>query len=134
MFNPADKQTNIDLMNQYMLTKTLSMFEYSNLPDTLPQRELEKLLQMQGYAFITEVEGEIYAFNGGLGGVQDMYYRPTEIVISNPYLKFNETLNIENDGVLFSNDDLRVGLWPYYNKVNYQLDENDINMSIWGYI
>ena len=100
-----NKRRNITQLNDYMLNKTLSMFEYENLPDSIPYREMEKQLQMGGYTFITEVKGELYALQGGLGGLPDAYGQPTKIIISNPYLNFYEQLDIEEDGVLIRNDD-----------------------------
>ncbi|MFW3387853.1 UNVERIFIED_CONTAM: hypothetical protein RF648_17780 [Kocuria sp. CPCC 205274] len=35
------KKANVKNMNKYMLAKTLGMFEWSGLPDTIPRRELE---------------------------------------------------------------------------------------------
>lgn len=128
-----DKAKNVIIQNNYMLAKTVSMFEWENLPDTIPYKELEKLLQVNGFAFITKVNGELYAFNGGLGGLPDVYGSPTEIVISNPALKFNETLNIEKDGVLIINDDFKLGLIPLFERYNTFLIENDINMMMYGY-
>lgn len=119
-------------MNNYMLTKTLSMFEWQGLPDTIPQRELEKLLQVNGYAFIAEHEGSVYAFTGGTGGEQDVYGNPTTIVVSNPALGLNKTFNLKTDGVLIRNDDMQLGLLPFYEKQNTILVENDINMMVWG--
>ena len=43
-YDYKDKQKNVRQLNEYMLAKTLSMFEYENLPTTIPARELEKLL------------------------------------------------------------------------------------------
>lgn len=132
MYNSTNKEDNIKLLNNYMFAKTLSMFEWANLPETIPQRELEKLLQVNGYAFITKVEGELYAFVGGLGGEGDAYGNPTKITIANPYLKFNKTLDLKKDGVLIINDDLKLGLKPFYDKQSALLVENDINMRITG--
>lgn len=133
MYDYKAKDKNLSQYNNYTLAKTLSMFEYSGLPETIPYYELEKLLQKKGYAFITEVEGELYAFTGGLGGEQDVYGNPTKITISNPALNFNKTLDIKSDGVLIRNDDLLVGLLPLLNKYNSALVENDINMLMVGY-
>jgi hypothetical protein len=127
------KSKNVIIQNNYMLAKTVSMFEWENLPDTIPYKELEKLLQVNGFAFITKVNGELYAFNGGLGGVPDVYGNPTKIVISNPALNFNETLDLKNDGVLIFNDDFQLGLIPLFNRYNTFLVENDINMMMYGY-
>ena len=127
------KSKNVIIQNNYMLAKTVSMFEWENLPETIPYKELEKLLQVNGFAFITKVNGELYAFNGGLGGVPDVYGNPTEIVISNPALNFNKTLDIKKDGVLIINDDFQLGLIPLFNRYNTFLIENDINMMMYGY-
>lgn len=129
------KKKNIAQLVNYMLTKTLSMFEYSGLPETIPRKELERLLQVHGYAFITKApDGELYAFTGSLGAAnKSPYGEPTEITIANPALNFNKTLNLKEDGVLICNDDLRMGLIPYYEKQNTLIVENDINMVVWGY-
>ncbi len=124
------KAENVDNFIRYMLARTLQMFEYDGLPDTIPQKELEKLLQVQGYAFIAEHDGELYAFTGGLGGLQGVYGEPTEIVIANPALKFNKTLNLEKDGVLINNDDMRQGLIPLISKYATILNENEITMIL----
>lgn len=125
-----NKAENVDNFIRYMLARTLQMFEYKGLPETIPQKELERLLQIKGYAFITEHEGEIYAFSGGLGGKPGVYGEPTEIVIANPALNFNKTLNIEKDGVLINNDDMRQGLIPLISKYATILNENEITMIL----
>lgn len=125
-----NKRENVDNFIRYMLARTLQMFEYDGLPDTIPQKELERLLQVQGYSFIANHEGELYAFTGGLGGVQGVYGEPTEIVIANPALKLNRTMNLEEDGVLFNNDDMRQGLIPLISKYATILNENEITMIL----
>lgn len=113
-----------------MLAKTLGMFNYSGLPETIPQRELERLLQVKGYAFITEVDGNLYAFYGALGGPVDVYGLPTEIAISSPALNLNKTLDLKNDGVLILNDSMAMGLYPIFERFNTLLVENFITMNM----
>ena len=128
------KQRNVNQLNDYMLAKTLSMFEYENLPETIPARELEKLLQRGGYAFISKApDGGLYAFTGGLGGEPDVYGNATKIVVSNTALKYSETLDIKKDGVLIKNDDMSMGLIPLYEKHHMLMVENDINIVVNGY-
>lgn len=127
------KRKNICQLNDYMLAKTVSMFEYEGLPETIPYEELEKIIQRNGYAFITKVNGKLYAFAGSIGGEMDVYGNPQDITINNVFLNFNKTLNIAKDGVLIRNDDMRIGLMPLYEKANTFLVENDINMMVWGY-
>lgn len=128
-----DKAANINASNRIMLAKTGMMFEYEGLPETIPKRELERILQTNGFAFITEVEGELYAFAGGLGGEPDVYGRPTKIVIANPALKLFKELDIKEDGVLIENDDARMGLIPIIDRYNTLLAENDVTRVVVSY-
>ena len=133
MYNYKNKMGNIKLLNDYMLTRTLSMFEYSNLPATLPSTEIEKQLQKNGFTFITMVDNQLYAFTGGLGGEPNAYNEPTQITINNPALNFSRTLDINDDGVLIKNDDLQLGLIDLYSKYNTLLIENEITMFLNSY-
>lgn len=112
-----------------MYNKTLTMFDYSNLPETIPFKEVEKILQQRGYAIITEVKGELYAFYGGLSGF-DAYYQPTHAIVANPYLNFNATLEIGKDCILIRNDDMRVGLHYLFQRYGYQIVENELTMVV----
>lgn len=133
MYDNSDKVKNLRQYNKYAMAKTLSMFEYVGLPETIPRKEIEKLLQTHGFAFITQHEGELYAFYGGLGGVPDVYGNPTEIVISNPALNLFKTLSLKDDGVLIYNDDMGVGVLPLLEKYNSAMVENDINLMMMGF-
>ena len=126
------KAENLAMLNRQMLVKTLSMFEWENLPPTIPKKELERQLQTMGYSFITEINGKLYAFTGGLGGEIDVYGNPTEITINNVALNFNKTLSLKDDGVLICNDDLMIGLLPVFTRYNSMIVENDINLSMLG--
>lgn len=130
MYNYKNKLRNVDLLNKYMLSRTLTMFNYEGLPDTLPSVEIEKQLQVNGYTFITEVDGKLYAFYGPLAGELNVYGEPTKITINSVALDFNETLDIENDGVLIKNDDMKLGLIPMFDRYNTLLVENEITMFI----
>lgn len=125
-----NKAENVDNFIRYMLARTLQMFEYNGLPETIPQKELERILQVRGYAFVAEYEGELYAFTGSLGGKPGVYGEPTEIVIANPALNFNKTLNLKTDGVLINNDDMQQGLIPLISKYATILNENEITMIL----
>lgn len=129
-YDYKDKETNVTNNMIYMFNRSLIMFKYHNLPDTIPYRELERLLQTTGFACITEVNGNLYAFYGGLGGVPDEYYRPTEIIVNNPYLKFNKSLKIDTDCVFMRNDSNCMGLTPLYAKYCTQLSEAEITLIL----
>ena len=134
-YDLRDKRRNLSTHTRLMLNKSLNMFEYHNLPDSIPEKELERILQTSGYAGIVEVEGELYAVWGGLGGVQDEYYRPTTMTVANPGLKtqtgtYSKTLTIGDDVVLMRNDDNMVGLIPIFAKYGTLMNEADLTMYI----
>lgn len=129
-YNIRDKQKNVRTQILYMISRTISMFCYQNLPDTIPHKELEKLLQINGYAGIVEHEGKIYAVTGGLGGEPDEYYQPTTLVVSNPYLNLNKTFKIGEDCVLIDNDPFRLGLIPLISRYTTLLNENELTMYL----
>jgi len=131
-YSYKDKESNLASYNAYTLARTISMFEWENLPESIPTKQLELLLQTVGYAFVIKHNGGLYALYGGLGGVPDPYGYPTEIVIANPALKLNKTFKL-TDGVLIHNDDLDLGLVPMLNRHNTMLVENDINMMLHGF-
>lgn len=133
MFDYKQKESNVTTLNEYTLLKTLSMFNYKNLPSTLNPIFIERQLQTVGYVFITTVNGELYAFNGSLGGELDVYGQPTKISIASPALNFTKTLDIQNDGVLLQNNDLRLPLLPIIERHNTLLVENEITMFIATY-
>ena len=129
-FNHLDKAKNISLANEITFNKTMAMFKYHNLPNTIPCYELENLLQKNGFACVAQVEGSLYAFDGGLGGEPDVYYRPTICTVANPALKLTRDFEIDKDCVIMKNDSNMVGLSHTIAKYNTLLAENEITMLI----
>ena len=113
-----------------MLNKTQRIFEYEGLPEELPQREIEKLTQVFAFSIWKRVDGKMYVFFGGLGGVPNAYYLPTEAIISNPFLKYNDILEIDNECVVMWNDSLHLGLMPIHEKYALLLAENEISLRV----
>ena len=114
----------------YMLARTQSMFDYEGLPETIPSRNLEIMLQLNGNVFFTQVDGKYYVFTGGLGGEPDVYYEPTIYTVANPALKYSANLKIGEDGILIRSDSYGVGLLPMMQKYAALLVENDFTMRI----
>lgn len=123
-----DKKKLIQQYIQYMFIRTQSMFKYTGLPDTIPEKDLELILQICGSATITKVNGSLYAFYGDLGGELNEYYLPTISTVSNPYLKFSKNLKINEDCIVILNDPLYVGLTPMFNKNASMMAETDISL------
>lgn len=134
----ADKKGGVWQYVAYMLNRTQSMFEYEGLPDTLPQRELELMLQTNGFVAIPipskvdGVKGNIYAFAEGasLGGVRDVYYMPTVCNIASPALDWSASLKIGEDCIVIPNDSLYMGLLPMYTRYASMLAENDVTIRL----
>jgi len=128
MFDYRDKNKNLLNFKRLMFDKSLSMFQYENLPTSLPQLELEKILQQNGYAFVTKkYNNELYAFKGTLSGQEkDPYGRPTIFTITEPM--FNGSFEIGKDGILITNDDMMLGLTFLYEKYGTMLNETDITI------
>lgn len=132
MINLTDKHGLLKQFKDTQLNKSLTMFEWQNLPDTLPMAELEKMLQINGYAIIAKYQDNIYAFNGGFSG-QDVYNRPTQVIINNPALKLNTTYTINKDCIVIKNDDMKQGLIKIYEYFGQRLIENQITMLMTDY-
>lgn len=132
MIQLTDKHKLLKQFKSNQLNKSLTMFEWSNLPDTIPAVELEKMLQINGYAVIAEYQGNLYAFQAGFSG-QDPYNQPTKAIVNNPALKNNTTYTIGEDCIVIKNDDMKQGLNGIYEYYGQRLIENQITMLMTDY-
>ena len=137
-----DKNSAVRQYVAYMFNRTAEMFEYENLPETIPPYILELYLQMFGSVAFAEVDGSYYVFYGNAGGPPDPYYRPTHYVVANPGLGISKTFRIENHFppfdhvawdsyspcVYIRNDMNAIGLAPLYSRYATELTENDISI------
>lgn len=131
----TDKKQNTRDMVEYMINRTMSMFKWDNLPDTINQRTLELYLQTHGFVLLTYHEEQPYIYYGGLGGEPDVYYRPTIATIANPAQNFTAQLTIgwdkgdtECECVIGLNDILLKGLLPLHQKYASEMAENELSM------
>lgn len=129
-YNYLDKETNIRDYVNYCINRALAMFKYDGLPDTIPQTVLEKLNIMRGFTIWAKVNGELYVFEGGLGGEPDVYGFPTIATVANPALKFSGNFTIGEDCVIMPNDAMYMGLLPLFNRYCSLINENDITMLL----
>lgn len=138
-----DKKSSAKAYYRYLLTRLLRMFQYKNLPDSIPHEILDRYLFENGIALITKVNDKLRVFYGNLGGPQDVYYRPTTFIVSNPHLKTKDEIfsaNIpvfecETDesvgqptGVLMRNDTDWIGLHPLISRYAYLMSENTLTL------
>lgn len=123
-----DKESLIFFHFNMALAKTLKMFEYGGLPETIPYRELEKILQLNSFAYWLKRKDEIYVFFGGLGGQPNEYYQPTNFIVANPYLKFYKTVTVNEEGVLMWNDYSHMGMSLMIRRYAELMAECDITL------
>ena len=132
-FDVCGQDLSLDKLSEYYIKDTLirtqKMFNYNNLPKTIPKEQLELLLQRNGYAVITKVNGELYAFYGGLGGEPNEYYLPTIATVANPALKFSKSMIIDKECVVIKNDVMFMGLMPLIQSTSYLLAQADISFK-----
>lgn len=120
----------------YFLARLQSMFEYKNLPDTIESNVFDRFVMVNGISCITDVKDKLYVFRGNLGGVQEVYYRPTRFIISNPHIANGFTKEVvvlgeePHTGVLIRNDTEWIGMLPLIARYSYMLAENYITMRI----
>ena len=125
-----DKDKAIQTFIETSLDKTQQIFSYENLPETIPQSELENLLQRYGHCVIIREGGELYAVTGGFSGENDVYNKPTEYTVSNVALKLSKTYKIGVDCVLVKNDFNRVGMLPIIEKYGVLMTDNEISLNL----
>lgn len=58
----------------------LDMFDYENLPDTIPKRFLETILHSTGEVFVSKINDKLIASHGTLSGQVDEYGLGTECI------------------------------------------------------
>lgn len=119
---------------RYFLARLQSMFIYEGLPDTIPQKWLENYLLVNGaVVWIETPEDGLVVTRPAIGGTPDLYYIPTEVIVSNPYIKgigTSKTYKRDVDCVLGVNDTYAQGILPLLKKYCSMMVENDITMNI----
>ena len=142
-FDFEDKVAAVNYYADSMLNKTITMFTYNNLPDSLVEREIELMLQTGGKCIVTEWDGELVALEGNYAPPNDVYYRPTHFIVANPWANINhefelvnrylvktETTGEHKPAVLLRNDPLDRGLLPIIHKYGALLTEVDLTMYL----
>ena len=123
-----DKELMLNVFMRLMLARTQSMFVYSGLPDTIPQEYLERYLQIYGHCIIAEHGNDLYAFNGDLCGLEDVYHNPTQYIVANVALDLTKTYDINQNCILCKNDSYLQGLSLILRKYGTLLIENELTL------
>lgn len=111
-----------------ILNRATQMFKYSNLPDTIKKKDLEIQLLVNGFTVWKKVDSKWYTFYAGLGGEPNPYYLPTKAIIANPALRYNASLEIDENCVVMLNDNFYQGIMPTISKYAHLLTEAEITL------
>lgn len=136
-----------------LLNKTAQMFDYENLPPTLPRVALEFLLQIEGSAVIWAPPSSykprgngpsfsyeslvtkgslpnIYAFSCTLADAPDPYGEPYKVIVTNPGFipSISEELVLNEQCVLIRNDTYMRGIDSLHRKYAYLLTEAEVSL------
>lgn len=110
--------------------KTMSMFKYNNLPDTVDKRVIELTNQSAGYSVWYTYMDNLYCGYGRLGGIPNFNYIPTKAIVTNPYLKLSKDFTVGEDCVVMRNDTMYMGLSEVNSYYSYQLKDNDLSRRL----
>lgn len=129
-YKTTDKINNVLYIRSMLLNKTLTMFDYQGLPETLPYTEIEKVLQLSGYGFITMYDDNLVVLNGEYYGTEkDIYNNYLKIRCFIPSKNDYEIFNI-SDGILIKNDYLEMGIKYIIDKYSYLINESEMTLTI----
>lgn len=110
MYDVADVKTGFDYWFFKLLNFCLTIFEYDNLPESLPKREIELNLLLTGHAVIFTDKADIVTACTTLYNF-DRYYNPTQAVYAQPrmtsktlYLDNSIEAHKQNAVVIYNND------------------------------
>ena len=129
-YDYLNKESNVKTMCDYMLNRTLAMFDYQNLPTELNRDIIEKQLQKHGKGVLFKHNEQFYFLDYSVTK-KNAYDEPIEITVSNNYLGLScQKYKVNEECVLFKSDSLELGLMPLFERANTMQVENDISIMI----
>lgn len=102
MYNVSDVRIGYNYWFYKLLDYLLNMFEYDNVPETIPDREIEVNLLLTGHAVFFRDMGELICIPTQIYGF-DKYYRPTKATYGNVDVKSKDLIFGKNAEVVFNN-------------------------------
>lgn len=129
-YDVKSKKVNEQFIFTMLLSKTLTMFKYDNLPKTLPVEIIEYTLQTNGIGFVFKYGDDLICLPISLLYDEvDYYNRPIKGQVYFNDTKELKTVNLDT-GVVIKNDYLNQGLTPLYNKFSSLIADSELTLYI----
>lgn len=133
-YDPYNKDLNVRTRILTMLNRSLQIFRYNGLPDTVTDREVELLLQCEGFGiWLTADDGQLYLLHGSLGGELNHNRMPSEanVNIASADLNINRNgMKVDHDCVVMTNDSMYLGLIPLHSRYATMQVENELTLRM----
>lgn len=112
-----------------LLEYAINIFEWSGLPDTIPQHEIEMGLYSHGYTTIVRLSNGkfISPYENSRSGITDYYDIFTKVNFTTP-LHYG-TRTIGKDAVLICNNSLKMSLLPKIQRYATLLAHTDVSIT-----
>lgn len=107
MYSVNDVETGYNYWFNKLLARCMSIFDWTNLPDSLPEREIELNILLTGHCVIFKKNDEIVTQCTTLyGNENSIYYYPTKAIYANPKIGYG-MLDISKDCEIVYNTPLQ---------------------------
>lgn len=101
LYDVADVTEGYSYWSWKLLNICLDIFQYDNLPGTLPAREIESNLILTGHCFIFPHKGELITSVTSIYGF-DKYYNPTRATYAQAVIGSRSNINIEDYAIIYN--------------------------------
>lgn len=127
-YNIIDKDQSVNDFDLDFINRSLGMFDYKRLPDTIPEDDAESILQINGAGIVTENKEDLIMLWGSWAPPYNCYYKPMNVLVNNPWADVDRTYKIQDDeeAVLIKNDPRCRGLMPIFNRAATMMTEAQI--------
>ena len=111
LYDVADVLNGFDFWFWKITNLLMQMFDYKNLPEELPAREIELNLLLTGHcAVLNTADGRLYAPLSTLYGI-GLYYQPTEVIFADPAVEGLPSYVIGKNTSVIYNSSLKDNIW-----------------------